>query len=105
MASTHLSGLNIGSGNDISKILIGSVSVDPASLADAAEADTSVTITGAAVGAAVVMCPPAAGLTAGIDLVGAWVSAANTVKIRLRNSSGGVVDEAAANWSYLIVNP
>jgi hypothetical protein len=103
--ATHFSSLNVGSGNDISKILIGTVSVNPASLANGAEADTSVTITGAVTGAVVVMNPPAAGLTAGIDCCGAWVSAANTVKIRLRNASGGTVDEAAGTWSYIIFCP
>jgi len=105
MASTHLSGLNIGKGGDISKIMLGTVSIDPASLAAGAEADTSVTITGAAVNSVVVISPPAAGLTSGIEICGAWVSAADTVKVRLRNNTGGAVDQAAATCAYLIVCP
>jgi hypothetical protein len=105
MASTHLSGLNIGSGGDISKIMIGSVSIDPASLSAGAEADTSVTVTGAPVGAVVIVNPPTAGFSAGIELCGAWVSAANTVKVRIRNNTGGAVDQAAASCPYVIVCP
>jgi len=97
-------GVIVGSdGTQITKILKGTVSVDPASLADAAEADTSITITGAALGDTVILNPPAAGLTAGILICGAWVSAANTVKVRLANASGGTVDEAAGTWSYCLI--
>jgi hypothetical protein len=90
-------------GTTITKILKGTVAIDIASLAAAAEADTEVTIAGAATGDVVIMCPPAAGLTAGMVLGGAWVSAANTVQIRIANASAGTVDEASGTWSYLII--
>lgn len=97
-------GIECGSGGTtITKILKGTVSVNPANLADGAEADTSITITGAAVGDTVILNPPTAGLTAGILICGAWVSATDTVKVRLANQSGGAVDEAAADWSYCII--
>jgi hypothetical protein len=84
-------------------VQIGTVSVNPASLADGAEADTSVTISGATVGDVVIMTPPTAGLDAGILICGAWVSAADTVKVRLHNNSGGTVDVAAGTWAYCLI--
>lgn len=84
-------------------LLLGTVSIDPASLTTGSETDTSVTITGAAAGDIVVICPPAAGFTSGIEMCGAWVSAANTVKVRFRNNSGSTVDQAAATCNYVLI--
>lgn len=100
---THLSGLNVGSGGDVKGILVGSISVDPASIAAGAEASTAVTITGCNPGDVVIMNPPAAGLTSGLGIQACRVSAANTVSVRLRNSSAGAIDEPAGTWSYVIV--
>jgi hypothetical protein len=96
-------GLTVGSGTQITKILRGTVSVNPASLNGTTAADTSVTISGAATGDTVIMNAPTAGLTAGMFIVGAWVSATDTVKVRLYNSTGAPIDEAAANWSYCLI--
>jgi hypothetical protein len=85
------------------KIILGTVSVNPASIGNAAIGETTVTISGAAVGDIVVMNPPAAGLTAGLGVLGAVVSATDTVKVRIVNNSGGAVDEAAATWSYVLI--
>ncbi len=100
-AMTAPASLAVGGGTAITKVVKGSVAVNPASLADGAEADTSVTITGVAVGDVIQMCPAAAGLDAGILICGIWVSAADTVKIRLANQSGGTVDVASATWDYV----
>jgi len=91
------------SGTEITYIQRGTVSVNPASLNATTAADTSITITGAQTGDTVILNPPTAGLTAGMFVVGAWVSAADTVKVRLYNSTGGAIDEAAANWSYCLI--
>jgi hypothetical protein len=96
-------GMKVGSGTQITKIVKGTVSVNPASLATVTAADLSVTITGAAVGDAVIMNPPAAGLTAGLFATDVWVSAADTVKIRFYNGSAGTIDEAAADWTYTLI--
>lgn len=85
------------------ELILGTVSVNPASIANAAIGETTVSISDATVGDIVVMVPPAAGLTAGIGVVGAHVSASGTVKLRLVNNSGGAVDEAAATWSYILI--
>ena len=90
------------SSTTITEVLRGTVSVDIPSLATTVSADVSVTIAGAVAGDSVVMNPPTAGLTAGLQIEGAWVSAANTVDVRIRNSSGGTIDEAAGTWSFYI---
>lgn len=100
---THHSGLNVGSGGNITGILVGSVSVDPASIAAGAEGTTAVTIAGCNPGDVVVMNPPAAGITAGLGIRRCYVSAANTVSLVLGNTSGGAIDQAAGAWSYAII--
>lgn len=70
----------------------GSATYDPANLADGAGATTTVTCAGAALG-------DYASATFSLDLQGitltAWVSAANTVSVRLQNESGGPIDLAS----------
>lgn len=76
--------------------------VDPASLADAAGATTTVTVTGAKLGDIVAF-------GAGVDLSGttvtAYVSAADTVKIRVQNESGGGVNLASSTWNIIVKRP
>ncbi len=84
-------------------VVTGTISVNPASVADSAVTEVTLTITGATLGDKVVMTPPAAGLTAGLVVCDSRVSAANTVKVRIANLSGGVVDEAAATWDYCLI--
>lgn len=80
----------------------GTVAVDPASLLTATLNETAVTITGAAVGDIVIMNPPSA-LEATLAFAGAYVSATNTVKVRLANISAGTVDGASASWTYTLL--
>jgi hypothetical protein len=72
--------------------LSGSATYDPAGLADAEGATTTVTVTGAALG-------DFATASFSLDLQGitvtAWVSATNTVSVRFQNESGGAVDLAS----------
>lgn len=85
------------------KVITGTVSVNLPSIADGDVGEATVTITGATLGDVVVICPPAAGLTAGMAFCEARVSAADTVKIRAVNGSGGTVDEAAATCFYALI--
>lgn len=85
------------------ELVLGTVSVNPASISTLAVGEVTVTITGAVEGDSVIMTPPAAGLTAGLIVCDARVSAADTVKIRIYNSTGGSVDEAAATWAYCLI--
>ncbi|UIJ43802.1 right-handed parallel beta-helix repeat-containing protein [Sphingomonas cannabina] len=79
----------------------GSVTWDPGSLADGAgETSAAITVTGAAIGDFVMAAAP-------YDLQGitcsAYVSAANTVRIRLQNETGAVVDLASGLWRVRVM--
>lgn len=73
-------------------VLSGSATYDTASLADGAGATTTVTVTGAALGDFVLV-------SLGVDLQGitvtGYVSAADTVSVRIQNESGGTIDLAS----------
>lgn len=95
-------GFRVGASTvDLTLVMKGTVSVDPASLLAATTNDTSVTITGAALGDVIVMNPPDA-LESGLVFGGARVTAANTVKVRVGNVTAGAIDAAAASWTYAI---
>lgn len=92
------------SGTLLSKILKGTVSVTLAATAAAAEEDVSLTITGAAAGDIVIMTPLDAAMETGVAIVAAWVSAANTVKVRISNvNAAAALTGSTANWSYCII--
>lgn len=97
-------GLQAGSfGTLLTQIKKGTVSVDVTSLNTVTSADITVTLTGAATGDLVILHPPATAMTAGLLVCQAFVSAANTVKVRVYNASGETIDEAAATWTYLLI--
>lgn len=85
-----------------SSFLFGSAVFDQASLATGAGAagQATVTVTGAALGDIVL------GVSASVDLAGlqvtGYVSAANTVTLRLRNDTGGAVDLASATYRVIV---
>lgn len=73
-------------------LLTGSATYDAPSLLDGAGATTTVTVTGAALGD---FAMASLGVdTAGISVT-AYVSAANTVSVRVQNESGGTLDLAS----------
>lgn len=97
-------GIEVGtSGTQITKIVKGTVSVNPSSLLTGTGEILEVTLTGAAVGDAVILHPPAAGLTTGLQICQAYVSAADEVKIQIWNPTGGTINEAAADWIYTLI--
>jgi hypothetical protein len=81
-------------------MLSGSATFDPASLADGDGATTTVTVTGAALGdfALASFSVALAGIT-----VTAWVSATDTVSVRLQNESGGVLDLASGTLRARVI--
>lgn len=85
---TDLEKLRVGSAE-----LVGSATFNAANLADGAGETTTVTVTGAALGDFVTA------VSHSLDLQGitvtAYVSAADTVSVRLQNESGGAVDLAS----------
>jgi hypothetical protein len=87
--------------NTITKVLSGSASLNFGSIGAAAQADLTITVTGAAVGDEVVMALPAAP-AAGL-IFNAFVSAANTVTIRASNITAAPVDPAAATYGVIVI--
>lgn len=88
------------SGTDIKQISIGTVALDPASLAALTKANTDFTLTGAADGDVVLMVPPS-DLEDDLLPCGAVVTAANTVSVYLYNGSDSAVDGAEKTWTYI----
>lgn len=64
-------------------------------------AELTVSISGASVGDNVSLGPPS-GIEAGLIWCG-YVSAANTVTIRIHNSTGSPVDPASASWKVAVI--
>lgn len=83
------------------KVLNASATQDPGSLVDGAGETLSFTVTGAALGDFVMVAAP-------YDLqditVTGYVSAADTVEVRLQNESGGVVDLASGTWKVKVIH-
>lgn len=96
-------GLSVGATSvAIKKIGSGSVSVNAGTLAAQTALDVSVTITGVDVGDIVQIMPLNASMEAGLAVQAVWVSAANTVKIRLfNNKAAAALTGGAQNWTYL----
>ena len=96
--------LTIGDGGSkIKKVKTGSVTINPASINSAAVGETSVTITGVAVGDLVQLIPPT-NVDAGCVIGQPFVSATDTVKLRIANLSGGSLDIASGSWSYVWID-
>ena len=96
-------GARLGEGGQVVGVFVRTVSVDPASLAGGAAANTDVTVNGVAPGDIVLAIPPDT-LEAGLVFIGSSVPAANTVRIRLYNPTAGAIDGAARTWTLLILD-
>lgn len=104
LAAAVADSIAVGSGTIITKIIKGTMTVDPASLALAAVADLSVTVAGAAVGDIVVVNPPAAALAAGFIVAQVWVSATDTITLRFFNAAGtDPLDIGSGSWTYTLI--
>lgn len=91
------------SGSSIQTIIRGQVTFDPASVAATTVADQTFTVTGALANDTVVINPPTTALTAGMLVCQAHVSAADTVKVRLYNTTGSPIDLASGSWTYCLI--
>lgn len=85
----------IGGGTAISKVLSATASLDFPSIGANLQASLTMTVTGAAVGDSVQVNPSA--IEAGLTWSG-YVSAVNTVQIRVANSTALAIDPVAATW-------
>jgi len=81
--------------------LSATATLDFASIAAGAIGELTITVTGAAVGDTVALGPPAA-IEAGLVWSG-FVSAADTVKIRIHNVTAAAIDPASATWKATII--
>lgn len=93
----------VGSGTVMTQFKKGIIAVTVAASAAAAEEDIQVTITGAAAGDMIFLTPLDAAMEAGVAIVAVWVSAADTVKIRITNVHTSSLGGTTANWQYMLV--
>ena len=83
--------------------IAGSHALDFPSIAAGTCTDTSITATGANAGAPVILAPPAS-LPANLTVTG-YVIAADTVLIRLCNSTSSAIDPVSDTWGALVIEP
>jgi hypothetical protein len=83
-------------------VLTATASLDFPNILASASADLTITVTGAAVGDAVVLGPPA-DPDAGLTFL-AFVSAADTVTVRACNFSSGAIDQAAKTFRVTVLD-
>lgn len=96
-SNATVSGTNTGD-NDIRTA---TATLDFGSIASNGSAELTITVTGAAANDTVMLGAPAA-LEAGLTFSG-FVSATNTVTVRVHNVSGGSVDPASATWRATVL--
>ena len=99
---TFTNGLAIGSGATIDDVLTATATLDFASIAAGASETLTITVTGAAVGDAAIASAPA-GFEDGL-VICCWVSAANTVSVRVHNVSAGAIDPASGTWRATVIS-
>lgn len=88
---------------NIGKIFAVSLTFDPAAVAAATTAEQSVTVNGVQVGDFIIPEKPSA--TAGVGIVNARVSAANTVQLTFVNATAGSVNATSETWRFLVIRP
>lgn len=95
----RLGSATFGGGTLIKKIVSGTQSLNPGSIATVSRGTVTFTITGAAVGDTLIMQPPAT-LNDDLLFVGAAITSANTATVYLYNPTAGAIDDGALNWIY-----
>ncbi len=85
---------------ELIEVLAVKTTIDFAEITTFTTGEATVTVLGARVGDSVTIGPPAA--FESFLIATAWVSAADTVTIRLANISGGSIDPAAADWRVVV---
>ena len=90
--------LAVSTGTTVKNIKSATESIDLPSISAAATGSATFTVTGAAVGDAIIVNPPA--LTTGLVFGGAAVTAADTVTVYATNATASPINQAAANFVY-----
>lgn len=99
----NVGGGSIGGGTTIARILSASTSLDYGSISSGAEATLTITVTGASTtNTPTVFLGFSAAMEDGIVVKQAWVSATNTVSVRVRNVSGGSIDPASVTVRAMV---
>jgi len=81
------------------RVQIVSKTYDPASMATLTGTSTTVTVPGAALGDE---CGVSSSLDAALITTSCYISAANTVTIRLFNGTAGTIDLASSTWRVFV---
>lgn len=98
--STLTSGVKVGTdGSDLYKIVSGTVSVNPESIASVTKGSVNVTLPGLKTTDRVILHPPST-LNAGLLYCGCDVTANNTLTIYLYNQSESAIDDTSRTWKY-----
>lgn len=88
---------------NIGRIFAVQVTFNPAAVATVTTAEQTVTATGVKTGDIVYWSKPTA--TAGVGVVNARVSAADTIALTFVNPTAGSVDPASETWTFLVFRP
>lgn len=82
----------------------GEVSINPPAIAAGTAAEVAVVLpAGTAQAGALVLVQPPAALEVGLVPVGARISIADTLSVKLYNPTAAAIDGAALTWTYLII--
>ena len=89
---------------ELNKISYGEVTLDPASLAAATNREDTVALpAGTAAAGDLVFVQPPSNLANGLVVIGARISAADTLAIRFYNPTAGAIDSPSGVWTYHLV--
>jgi len=88
---------------NIARMFAITVTFNPAAVATATTAEQTTTVLGLKVGDFVISQKPTN--TAGVGVVNARVSAADTLALTFVNPTAGSVDAASESWSFLVFRP
>ena len=96
---------NILAQGNIDKWMIVSGSMNPPSVGAQTSGTATMTVPGVRLGDFVVCAIPSQNLNAGMGISHAWVSAADTISVRIINATAGALDPVAATYNFLLVRP
>lgn len=82
---------------------ISSAAATVSALTDAAEENLSISDSDAAVGDIVLASLDDAGMETGLAVIGAWVSAAGTIKVRISNVKGSALTGGSRTVRYALL--
>lgn len=104
MATTRFPSVKVGSASAataITNIAVYTATINPASVAAATSAEQTFTVTGLTTSDKVFVIKPTA--TAGVGIVNARVSAADTLAITFMNATAGAVDPASESYTIVAI--